>query len=512
MSADVPQGSIEGRAARVSLVNGLSSILTLLAQIVSVPVCLHYWGKENYGAWLAVFSAHLLLRSVDGGYTLYVGNKLNYLYHVSIPRMRLHLSSARAGVAVLAVVELLLVAAAFFFGPLERALGMPADSALESQAKLSLLVLMASWVLTGAYIGIVDRLFIPANLMHQAAWLAMGLQALQFAVIITAATLRLDLLDTSVLCALAQAAIYICSLLYARGKLPEFFPLRPHFQWRLGLADLRHSSLLTVSNLVQQGTASGAVLMVAALAGPAGVPAFTTIRTLANLWTQITTVLSSPLLPDLVRFHVRSEARKILAVNRAYWTFVGSAVNWGTLLAYPLLPVIYGDWTTRALPLDGALLSLMLGAVVVANAGALMALHLSGVNSLGIMLTGSLVRATLTLGAGFAGFHRIGLASFGLGILVAEVLVALLSGRHFIRRELIARGVHPGLAEFGPVTLGTGSAALFFLGMGLGWWSGIVPWSLALAGVATASAWGWITLEPDIRNRILALPMRLLRR
>src|SRR5260370_40715769 len=74
-------GPIEHRAAKVSLVNGLSTILTIGFQLVSVPICLHYWGKESYGSWLALFSAFMLLRSLDGGFTVFVGNKLNYLYH-----------------------------------------------------------------------------------------------------------------------------------------------------------------------------------------------------------------------------------------------------------------------------------------------------------------------------------------------------------------------------------------------------------------------------------------------
>jgi hypothetical protein len=87
---------IEHRAAKVSLVNGLSTILGISFQLVSVPVCLHYWGKETYGSWLALFSAFMLLRGIDGGFTTFVGNKLNYLYHQNVGLLREHLSSYSA--------------------------------------------------------------------------------------------------------------------------------------------------------------------------------------------------------------------------------------------------------------------------------------------------------------------------------------------------------------------------------------------------------------------------------
>jgi hypothetical protein len=115
---------IEHRAAKVSLVNGLSMILGVGSQLVSVPVCLHYWGKEAYGSWLALFSAFMLLRGLDGGYTAFVGNKLNYLYHQNTAALREHLSSAVFGIVIISFLQLALAAGALFFEPLSAILGM----------------------------------------------------------------------------------------------------------------------------------------------------------------------------------------------------------------------------------------------------------------------------------------------------------------------------------------------------------------------------------------------------
>jgi O-antigen/teichoic acid export membrane protein len=503
---------IEQRAAKVSMVTGLSTALTMVFQLVSVPVCLHYWGKTNYGSWLALFSAFMLLRSLDGGYSNYVGNKLNYLYHQSRADLRRHLASASAGIAVIGSLQLLLATCALFFQPLARALGMSGGQAQHLGTAAGLLVLIGSWATTGSYLGIIHRLQIPAGLMFQAAWWGMGFQATQFAAMMVAAVLKLDMLGTSLLFALSQVTVYICSALYVRFKLPEFFPLRPYFRWPTGLRDLTQSTPLTASNLIQQSTTNGAVLLVAALAGPVSVPVFTTVRTLMNLWTSVTTVLSSPLLPDVVRIHAKGEAHKLVPINQAFWVLVGSAVNWGTLLVYPLLPWIYGHWTRHAVPLDLPLLSLMLGSVVVTNAGALMALHLNGINSLGIVLVASLARAILGLGVGLIGFRHMGLASFGLGAMAAEVAATLITGQHFVKHELLNNGTHMPLAAVGPAMVGTCSAALFFLGAGMGWWSGTAIWLSALLGVALASVWGWRELDAPFQARLLELPARFYRR
>src|SRR5882762_6631382 len=215
---------IEHRAAKVSLVNGLSMILTVVFQLLSVPVCLTFWGKEFYGSWLALLSAFTILRSLDGGFVTYVGNKLNYLYHQDTDALRVHLSSAMAGIALIGGLQLLLAAGTLFINPLAAILGMPAAHSEGITARLGLLLLIASWVLTGSYLGIVHRLLIPAGMMYQATWWAMAFQIVQFAAIMTAAVLKLSMLQTSLLFASAQIVIYIASALYVRRTLPGFWP------------------------------------------------------------------------------------------------------------------------------------------------------------------------------------------------------------------------------------------------------------------------------------------------
>jgi O-antigen/teichoic acid export membrane protein len=499
---------IEHRAAKVSLVNGLSTILGVGFQLVSVPICLHYWGKEIYGSWLALFSAFMLLRGLDGGYTIFVGNKLNYLYHQNTIALHEHLSSAVFGIVIISLLQLTLAAGTLILDPLSTMLGMPADHT-RLEAKLGLLALMMSWVLTGSYLGIVHRLLIPAGLMYQAAWWAMGFQVCQFGAIMASAMLRLNMLETSLVFALSQLVIYVASALYVRRALPRYSPWLKGAKRGIGLSDLWQSMFLTTSNLIQQSTINGSVLLVSILAGPVAVPMFTTVRTLTNLWTAVTTILSTPLLPDVVRIHAKGEVQKLVAINQAYWVLAGSAINLGAILSYPLIPFLYGQWTAHAVALDKPLLCSLLGSVVVANSGALMALHLNGINSLRIVLAASVARAILGLGGGALGFRRYGLTGFGLGILAGEIIATLMTARYFVKHEVTSKGWRMPVSAFVPVSLSTGSALLFFIGAGFGWWSVGWVWLLAIVGIASASVWGWYTLETELQNRLRGIPRKL---
>lgn len=498
------------RSARVSFVTGLSTIVTIVTQLIAVPICLHYWGEVAYGRWLALFSTFMLLRSLDAGFTLYVGNKLNYLYHVDGAALHKHLASALVGIIVISALQLAVVGGALAFDPVASYLGITHHVGAYS-GQLGLLILIVSWVLTGSYLGIVHRLLVPTGLMYQAAWWAMIFQIMQFLAIIVAAFLKLSVLQTSILFATAQFFIYVASALYIRHRLPEYLPWLRGMDIVTGLKDLANAQMLAASLFMQQGSTNGMLLMVSSLAGHGAVPMFATIRTLANFWTSVTTVLTGPLLPDIVRLHVKGEKYKLFALNQAFWMIVGSFVSLAVLLTYPLMPYVYGLWTTHAIALDRSLLCLMLASVVVANAGALVSLHLNGINSLRIILLTSIVKVTFSLGIGVFGYARFGISSFGIGMLVGELSVMVLSTYYFINRVLIAEDIRARLSDCGPITLNIFLIILFFIGTGFEFWSGPMPWLVAVFGVSISGLWGWRQMNRDLRARFLDSIFRLVK-
>ncbi|HEY9278155.1 MAG TPA: hypothetical protein VIO87_08135 [Methylotenera sp.] len=496
---------IEHRAAKVSLATGLSTFLSIVFQLISVPVCLMFWGKETYGNWLALFAAFMLLRSLDTGYVAYVGNKLNSLYHQDKQALRQHLSSAVIGIGLIGALQLLLASSTFVFHPMADMLGLGSGVADGFSDKFGLLLLVISWILTGSYFGIVHRLLIPAGMMFQAAWWSMLFQTSQFVAIMLASLLSLDMLQTSFLFAISQMVIYLSSVIYIKHKLPDYYPWWKNPDFRTGFRDLSQSMMLTISNLIQQGATNGIVLLIALLGGPISVPIFTTIRTLTNLWNTVSNVFTTPLLPDLVRFHVKNEGEKIISMIKAHWVLTGAIVNMGVLLIYPLLPFIYGYWTGHNIALNNGLLATLLSSVVVTNAGSAMAMHLNGINSLRVILVTSVVRGVLGLGCGALFYDKLGLVSFGLGVLIGELIVLLINLRVFVKVELTKIGAELSLAAFFPATIGIVSVMLFLLGDGFGWFLFIWSWPISFLGAIIAIVLGWKGLDSDVKSRLVGL-------
>jgi O-antigen/teichoic acid export membrane protein len=410
----------------------------------------------------------MLVRSLDSGFVSYVGNELNCLYHQDQNALREHLASSITGIAVIGALQLSIGVAAVFTDSIVLVLGISPTSGAHYQSSLALLVLISTWVLSGPYLGIVHRLLIPTGFMYQAAWWSMGFQVIQFAGIILAAGLNFDMLQTSLLFAFVQFSIYLASAIYIRRKLPAYYPWWRRGRPRTGINDLGRSLLLTTSNLIQQGSTNGTVLLVSALSGPSVVPVFTTVRTLANLWTNVTNMLTSPLLPDVVRYHATGAGRKLVTISEAYWVIIGSTINLGVLLTYPLIKPLYGLWTAHRVELDTSLLCLLLASIVLANVGGLITLYLNGINSLGVVLAASAVRGFLSLVAGGFLSSWFGLTGYGIAILGGELLAQFVQGYYFVRHELPRKGASLSPLSLVYMAVSTALVLIFFLSEGFG--------------------------------------------
>lgn len=504
-------GSVEHRAAKVSLVTGSATVLSILFQLVSVPVCLHFWGAEKYGAWLAIFAASVLLRTVDSGYVTYAGNRLNLLYHQDQMKMRRVLAAGSLAVAALSVLQLGVLASAMAFDELGWLLG-GAELTQDSGARAALVVLAVTWALSGAYFALVHKLLVPAGMLYQSAWWSMAFQSLNFVAIMLAATFRLSLFETSVLVAGVQAAIYIASADYIRRKLPEFFPWWRAPEWRLAIADIGNSFPFTLGGAMQQLGTNGMILIVSGTLGAASVPAFTTVRTLTNLWTNVTNTLTAPVLPDIVRFHAYRQVDKLLVLSRAHAWLLGSLVNISVLVSLPFLTWVYGVWTRDQIQLDIGLLAGLLGGVLLSNASSFVFTYLAGINHARAVLVIAIVRNLLSLALVSALLPSSGLMAAGIGVLIAEGICFAVMMAFFFPQMVRSLALTPLSSSIAGWPL-VGLAISLIVMISIMIFKAI---SLTLVAVSVslvlATTWlGWKALEPTVRNRMIALGAKLLR-
>lgn len=494
---------VEHRAISVSLVTGLSSLLSIIFQLISVPVCLHFWGAEKYGVWLAIFTVSTMFRTIDGGFINFVGNRLNLLYHQDQVELHRVLASSVIGVAVLGIVQISLVLFAAFGGGFSWLLGNDSSMAVHAESK-ALIILVLAWVLAGSYIGIVHRLLIPAGLMYQAAWWSMAYQASLFVALIVSAVGQLSLLSACIVIAAAQSFVFITSALYIKRKLPDYYPWWKSMDWKTGKKNLFESWVFMFSGVLQQTSTSGVVLLVSSLFGASLIPVFTTVRTMANLWNNVTATLTSPLLPDVIRYHATQQTDKLLAVVQAHLWLIGGLVNVGVLIAYPFMLFAYGYWTKGQLLLDRPLLATLLVAVVLSNASALFNMYLSGINHTGAVISLSILRVIFTFGIGIA-FSRFGLFGIGIGIAAAEFICFVVAAFILFPSALKMECGEFHWPRLEWVGFGLGCVVLFLFATIRNDNFPIALYCIAIIGLAISIYMGWQQLDNEVKRRFVLL-------
>lgn len=499
---------VETRAVKVALVTGLSTVLTVGLQLVSVPVCLRFWGNETYGLWLALFALFNVIRTLDAGFAAYVGNEINLRYHLDQLALRRTLASALAGAILVGSLQLLVGVLVVVSGALSGLLGVAPEIARDAGAAFALAVLLVGWVFTGPYLGVVHRLLVPAGMLYQATWWLMGFQVAQTASLVAAAVLGCSLSEAAVLFTAAQLGIYVASAFYIARKLPDYFPWWRQPSWRSGIRDSLRSTVMVGANLLAQVGTSGLVMLISAGLGAGAVPAFTTVRTIANLWTTLGNVLVSPLSPEVVRYHAQRDPKKLVTALEAHWLAANCLVNLSILACFPFFDDLYVYWTGGSVALDEALLSYLLLAVVVGTPGALITNYLVGINDLRAVTAIFAARGLVPLGAGLVLLPSLGMAGVGLGVVLGELVGPIALGLFRFRRQLgrFGSGLRP--PAWGPVALGSGVVSAFLVAEATASPHLGAAYAAAAVAAAASALWGWWRVDVEVRERTL----RLLRR
>jgi O-antigen/teichoic acid export membrane protein len=495
---------VQRRVLKVTSIGGISFVLSAGLGFVSVPICLHAWGPDRYGTWLALQAGFLMLRTIDNGYLGYVGNEINVLFHADKPRMRRGLASAfpvSLGLGLLQVAIWSMLAGTHH---LQWLLGVGDASVARYELASALGVLIIAWTLSGSYIAIVTRILVPIGLMHHAGVLALVLQLSQTAAVMVAAELRATVLHAAALYAGVQVVVSVATAIYLRRKASEFYPWWRGPDVSTGVRDLGRSLALTASGLGQQATLSGSVLLVTSAFGASIVPLFTTTRTLSNLWGSLNSVLANALVPDLARYHSTAEPDKLFKAFQAQWFFGNLGVSATMLLFLPFAEAFYTRWT-RGLRWSWPLFLLMLSSVCFTNFGSALNVYLYGINNLRSQVVTTTVRAALVFALSFALVPSLGLEGVGIALLVAELVCSVVLALYFVNAEFVGfgtrlptRSVALALAAMLPIQL------LTFEGLVLGH---VRVLSLAV-GAAMMAGIGWLNwraLDVDVRQRALHL-------
>jgi O-antigen/teichoic acid export membrane protein len=411
-------------------------LLTIVSQLVLVPIFLGHWSVEEYGCWLIIQSMVSLSSIVSAGHLNFVGFEFLKVGDKRPDQFRVLFYSAVPWALLIALLELLVLVGLIYLGFMRsmfdpnRSLNQP----LLHQAFGSLLLYSASALITSVS-GLAGRAVAPFGYFPRMTWWQTGLGLVGAVTSAVAVAAGANLIETSVCTVLAGLAfnvpvhIDLWRMLSRHGIRPT----RP--DWKAGLRNFTHSVAIALTTVLDIFRQQGVRVLLSSTIGISGMTAFATTRTMSNLSLQGIGTITAPVMPEIMRFLRERDAERTNAIIGFVWALAVVGLAPVLIVFQWIMPVVYHVWTRGKIGFDPMLFGLFsISLLIFALARPLIAI-LQGNNLLKVQLYISIGNSIIAV-AGILLFTGIfGVSGAATALLVAELAATALSA-FFAKRWL----------------------------------------------------------------------------
>ncbi|WP_168564678.1 lipopolysaccharide biosynthesis protein [Crateriforma spongiae] len=330
----------------------------IVAQVVATPVYLTFWSAEDYGLWIAVIAAVALLQIPGQCFQDYVGFEL--LQTVG-PKPRRFATQLHSGVRIgmlYTLLELLLatlVAAGIYSSG--NSLGVETDD--RATASLAFLALALGSGLIRTWAGIWIRgAYATGNFARATSW---GVVDALFRVLTPLIVLPLgaNVVTVALTTAVVGFLLMLITIADLRRRTIDQMKARWRASWKLGFSMFWNSQVLTFKSGIEMMRQQGIRLMIAPVVGPAELTAFATTRTVANVAQQGLGTITSPMMPELMRFVSLRDQPRTDAAFATVWIFVVGLIAPGIVLMQATVEPFFEIWTRGKVAFDPTLFALL---------------------------------------------------------------------------------------------------------------------------------------------------------
>jgi len=418
--------SVAARLISGSAASWAQIAVAIATQIVLVPVYLVYWDVRTYGIWLAIQALVSLISMLDFGHQTFLGYEFLRIGTGGRSELSKYLWSGMVIGIVIGVAQIVLLAAFHLTGTLSVILGESSrpDPELLHSAGIVLVLLSIAWLIVSGISGLLTRVLTPFGYFPRVAWWGFAYAIVTALSPLIAVVLGADLLITGIAaaCGSLAYAIPLYIDLFKLLRKEKILFSRP--SWKLGYANFLHSLALFGKSLFENIRQQGARLVLAPLSGAAGLAAFSTMRTGANVALQGLNTITNPLMPDLIRFLHERDQKKSEAAFGTIWIVVMGLMSPGVIILQAFIEPLYTLWTRGKIPFDPMLFAVLsLSVLVYAVIQPAIAVVI-GNNMLKPQFGLSCLAAIIVIGGIFLLVPLFGIRGAGIALLLSEVVIS----------------------------------------------------------------------------------------
>lgn len=422
-----------GATARRRIAQGIAAGafgqgVTIVTQIVMVPMLLRYWGKESYADWLVISTIAAYLSLSDVGMASAGGNRMAMLAarddHAGVNRIFQSLLALLSISSLLVLVACLVIAEGM---DLPRLLKL---HTLDRAQAAILVVLLGLQVVVGLFDGVTYGIYRASHLFPRAL---LGHNIIRCAELATwCVCVPLGGGMTTLALAILAVRCVAVGIMYRDGLRRA-----PFLNVGVSQATIEEIRQLVRPSLAFLCVPTGNALRVQAVTmlgrrflSTNDFLAFTTVRTLVNSIFTAVTVVNSSLWPEMTRLLT---LKNLAAARRLHRAGIGLtmalAVGLGAILAV-LGPWILKAWTGGAVACEPFVYAIQLGAILIYSLWQTSSVVSVSINDFLIIAIGYVASAGLALVAGWwlvRGYGASGLA--GSALVVDVIMIGIVVPR-----------------------------------------------------------------------------------
>jgi O-antigen/teichoic acid export membrane protein len=343
--------------------NAFGRLVTVIIQIVSVPLFIHFWGVKLYGDWLVLTSIPAYFTLCDLGFGSAAANEMTMCVAQGDRKTALSVfQSAWLLISVIALGIILLLLSLIWLVPVSSWLKLTYIGQVQAA---TIILLMLVVVLINQ-----QALFLLAGFQCEGdyAWGILYLNLTRFLEFLTTSTVVL-------LGAQPMATSLAICCAWGVGTLGMWIALHNQSPWIIhGYA---HASLKHIKQILKPAIAflgfplgnalsiQGVTVLTSVLLGPTAVVALSTLRTLSRLPWQAVNVITNTLIPELSMAFGRGDLNLARSLHRrtcqaSIWLAVAIVIGLAIMG-----PWIVRIWTNGKVEFDASLFYILLLIVII---------------------------------------------------------------------------------------------------------------------------------------------------
>lgn len=404
-------------------------LLTVLTQVLLVPVFLAHWSVEEYGCWLIIQTIVGVSSMLSASHHNFMGYEFLKVGDKHPEHLRRLFYSAVPFAILIGIVELLAVSGLIYFGFIGTTLDPEGalDAGLMHQAVWSLVLYSVSWLISSSVGGLAGRAVAPYGYFPRMTWWGTILAIAQALVSGAAVALGADLFET-VLCIVIAGFLVNIPLhldMWRMFRRHELHPVAP--EWVLGYKNVGRSLAIALGAVLDISRQQGVRIFLGALIGVSQMTAFSTMRTMSNLSLQGIGTITNPIMPEIMRFLREKDAERTNATVGFVW-FLAVILLSPVLIAFQwLMPFVFHAWTRGKIAFDPVLFGVFSITLLIFSIARPPMAVLQGNNLLRVQLYMSIGVSAVAVGGIFLFTARFGVVGAAACLLAAELLGTVLT-------------------------------------------------------------------------------------